>query len=79
MAPNMYSPAVPLSANGFPSSSRRDSDPFDFGATSQQTVTDGPDLFDDEEMGDTDASPFGNGFTMPTENDNDDELGDLMK
>ena len=79
MAPNMYSPAVPLSANGFPSSSRRDSDPFDFGATSQQTVTDGPDLFDDEEMGDTDASPFGNGFTLPTENDNDDELGDLMK
>jgi hypothetical protein len=79
MAPNMYSPAVPLSANGFPSSSRRDSDPFDFGATSQQTVTDGPDLFDDEEMGDTDASPFGNGFTLPAENDNDDELGDLMK
>jgi hypothetical protein len=80
MAANMYSPAVPMSANGFPSSSHREPDLFDFGSTSQQTMGDEHDLFDDDEdMGDTGASPFGDGFAMPTENDNADELGDLMK
>ena len=80
MASDMYSPAVPLSANGFPSSSRRESDPFDFGAASQQIMADGLDLFeDDEEMGDVGASPFGDGLAMPTENENDNELGDLLK
>ena len=80
MASDMYSPAVPMSANGFPSSSRHDSDPFDFGATSRQTMADEPDLFEeDEEKGNTGVSPFGGGVAMPMENDNDDELGDLLK
>ena len=69
-----------MSANGFPSSSPRDSSPFDFGSTSQQTMSGELGLFDDDEdMGDAGGSPFDSGFTVPTENVNNDELGDLMK
>jgi transcription initiation factor TFIID subunit 1, fungi type len=78
MAANMYSAAVPTPSNSFPSSSHRNPDLFDFGSPSQQITADENDLFDDDEdMGDTSVSPFGNSFSMPTENDN--ELGDLMK
>lgn len=77
----MYSAAVPTPANSFPSSSDRDSEPFDFGAASQQTMDDEHDLFDDDEdMGEASVSPFGNSFTMPMDNDNNNnELGDLLK
>jgi hypothetical protein len=80
MAPNMYSAAVPTSVNGFPSSPDRGSEPFDFGAISQQNMDDGHDLFDDDEdMGEASVSPFDTSFTMPMENENDNELGDLLK
>ena len=69
-----------MSAKGFPSPSHRDSDSFDFSSTPQEAMGDEHSLFDnDEEMAETTASPFGSSFNMPAENDNDDELGDLMK
>src|SRR2546430_7969664 len=80
MATDMYSPAVPGLANDLPLSSPRDSNPFDFESTSQPTMSGEANLFDDDGgMADTGGSPFGNGFSMAAGNDNEDELGDLMK
>lgn len=61
MALSMYSSAMSPPDNGFPSSSGDGMDSF----------------FDDEDMGDTPASPLGDGFEMPAEDDA--ELGNILK